>query len=108
MVAFAILAPERQFFFFPLPIPINARTLVFVIIAMNIVSALQDGGTSVATHFGGMAVGYAYMQLAPRFISWRRAQWLENERHPPSSDAHDKIGEAVDNIFRFDDKRRGR
>ncbi|HOT50527.1 MAG TPA: rhomboid family intramembrane serine protease [Candidatus Hydrogenedentes bacterium] len=108
MVAFAVLSPERQFFFFPLPIPINARTLVYIIIAMNVVSALQDGGTSVATHFGGMAVGYAYMQLAPRFISWRRSQWLERGRPRNTADPLDKIGEAVDNIFRFDDKRKGR
>jgi membrane associated rhomboid family serine protease len=108
MVAFGVLAPERQFLFFPLPIPINARTFVIAIIAMNVVSALQDGGTSVATHFGGMAVGYAYMQWAPRFIAWRRTQWLEREQRPQPREPQDKVGEAVDNIFRFDDKRRGR
>lgn len=106
MMAFVVLAPERQFFFFPLPIPINARTLVMMIIAMNIISALQDGGTSVATHFGGMAVGYAYMQVAPRFIAWRRAQWISRGRRSRSNNPSDRIGEAVDNIFRFDDKRR--
>lgn len=102
MVAFAMVDPNRQFFLFPLPFPINARALVLIVVVLNIFSGMGASGVSVATHFGGMAVGYAYMKAVPRLRLWRR-------RRPATGAAKraepvDKVGEAVDNIFKFKDK----
>ena len=65
LVAFALINPDREFFMFPIPMPINARALVLIVIAMNVLLAFQPGNTSVATHFGGMAVGFLYMKAIP-------------------------------------------
>jgi hypothetical protein len=118
MVAYAMLNPDRQFFLFPLPIPITARALVIILIAMNLISAAQGGNTSVATHLGGMAVGFAYMRLIPVFRRWQRARWQAHEPRPnhwrsrgwpfkaaAKKDPLDATGEAVDNIFKFEDRK---
>lgn len=106
LVAFAMISPDRQFFLFPLPVPINARAMVLIILAMNVLSALQGGDTSWETHLGGMLVAFLYMKFLPAFLVWRRKQW----RRPPGKGAseEDDIGEAVNNIFRFDNRRRDR
>lgn len=97
MVAFAMINPTREFFLFPLPVPINARALVMIVIGMNILTAWQGSATSVATHFGGMAVGFAYMKSIPKWRAWRRDAQSRKTR--------DKIGDAVNNIFKFEDKK---
>jgi membrane associated rhomboid family serine protease len=104
MIAYAMVNPDRQFFLFPLPIPINARALVIIVIALNILTALQGGTTSVATHFGGMIAGYAYMKLMPLFRTWKRNQRRFTRK--PGPDTVDGVGRAVDNIFQFEDKKR--
>jgi len=97
LIAFAIVDPERQFFLFPLPVPINARALVFIVVILNLISALGDSSVSVATHFGGMIVGYIYMKCRPRWGQWQRHRKQEKE-------IKDSVGEAVDNIFKFQDR----
>jgi len=42
---------------------------------MNVLSAVQGGNTSVATHLGGMSVGFVYMKLIPRINKWERMKW---------------------------------
>jgi len=107
MVAFALLQPDRQFYLFPLPMPINARALVLIVVVMNVITALGDSQISVWTHFGGMAAGYAYMKLGPRFGQWRRGlRRHPSKPKPKTGDEKDKIAEMVDNIFDFDDKKR--
>ncbi len=109
LIAFAYLYPNRQLFLLPLPIPINARAIVLFVVIMNLLSAQAmwardaNGGIAVATHFGGMGVGLAYMALAPRI---RRLSLRRGRTARASRPEHDKVGDAVDNIFRFDDKRR--
>ena len=105
LVAFAMANPDRQFFLFPLAIPINARALVIIVVAMNVLTALQPGGnTSVATHFGGMLVGYLYMKAVPRYRRW------QNARRPGQSTDQDSdaVGRAFNNIFDFDERKRRR
>lgn len=101
LVAFALTDPERQFYLFPLPMPINARALILIIIVMNLVVGLGGSHVSVATHFGGMATGYAYMKLLPAYTRWARERSRPREK---KADPLDKLGEEVDNIFRFKDK----
>ena len=106
VVAYAVLNPEKRFFLFPLPIEVTATTLVLIVLAMNILNAFQGGGnTSVATHLGGMAVGYAYMKLTPQMRSWFRSM-----SKPPAAKKGpmDKLGEEVDNILKFEDWKRKR
>lgn len=102
MVAFAVLNPEREFFMFPLPVPINARALVLIVIAINVLTAFQPGSsTSAATHFGGMIVGAVYMKLLPVMLEWRREGLRQKQARKEG-----RVGEAVDNIFKFEDRKR--
>ncbi len=104
LVAYAMVNPEREFFLFPLPIPINARALVVIVVALNVVMGMNDSGVSVATHFGGMAVGFLYMKAVPLFREWQRRQW--RAKRGGAEGAKDHVGEAVDNIFKFEDRKR--
>jgi membrane associated rhomboid family serine protease len=61
LVAYAFINPEREFILFPLPIPINARGIVILVILLNLFSAIGDNQTSVLTHFAGMGIGYLYI-----------------------------------------------
>ena len=105
LVAFAMTYPERQIFLFPLPVPINARALIIIAVIMNLVYVLRPDGISVATHFGGMIVAFAYMKLVPKVRTWRESRRGHGPAPAPDRDA---VGEAVDNIFRFRDEKRRR
>jgi membrane associated rhomboid family serine protease len=107
LVAFAMIEPDRRIFMFPIPIPITSKTLVMIIIAMNLMTAAGGGSaTSVATHFGGMSVGYLYMKWRPRFMrmQWRRQQGRPEKPTQPTD--NETIAKAVDNIFEFKNKNR--
>ena len=103
LVAFAVINPEREFFLFPIPMPINARALVLIVIAMNVLLAFQPGNTSVATHFGGMAVGFLYMKAIPFLLDLQRRQIAKERR---AKGGREDLGDAVDNIFKFEDKKK--
>jgi membrane associated rhomboid family serine protease len=107
LVAFAMVNPDREFFLFPLPMPINARAMVVFVLVLNALSALgiQGGRESFMTHLGGMGVGFLYMKLIPWF---NRLEWAPRKKRFKGRkvDEIDRVGEAVDNIFEFDDKRR--
>jgi len=105
LVAFAVVNPDRELMLFPIPIRLTARALVLVVIALNIMSTLGEGGTSVATHFGGLAVGYGYMKLIPWWRTFRRRQ---RRKVQSSEDPMDAIGQAVDNIFSYEKEKRRR
>jgi len=105
LVAFAVVNPDRELMLFPIPIRLTARALVLIVIALNIMSAVGGGGTSVATHFGGLAVGYAYMKAIPWWRSVRRSQ---GKARKSSKDPMDVVGEAVDNIFSYEKEKRRR
>lgn len=103
LVAFATLYPNREMYLFPIPIRLTARAVVIIFIVLNLMSAVTAGnGISWATHFGGMAVGFLYIKFVPKMRAWfeRRQRGAE----PPE----DKLGEAVDNIFRFDEEKKKR
>jgi membrane associated rhomboid family serine protease len=105
LVAFAMIEPDRQFFLFPIPAPITARFLVFIVVVMNIITGLSDSPVSVTTHFGGMAAGFLYMRLLPRINAWQRER-RRTASGGTEKPGKDKIGEAVDNIFKFEKKDR--
>jgi membrane associated rhomboid family serine protease len=99
LAAFAVINPERQLFFFPIPFPINARALVIIVIILNVLLPASDE-VSVGTHLGGLAAGYAYMKIRPAIMA------MELRAKAPKSKPRDPVGEAVDNIFRFEDKKK--
>ena len=99
-IAFAMINPERQIYLFPIPIPLTARGMVFFLIAMNLLSAVGNSPLSVATHFGGMAVGYVYMKYRPVLFAWQL------RRRRPTKKNADEMRDAVDNIFKLHDRDR--
>ncbi len=111
IVAFAINDPDRQLFLLPLPFPITARALVLVLVLLNVMQA--GGPVSVTTHLGGMAAGFAYMKLRPMTLRWswqRRGRRVKREKSKVNPDApagtgdEKKLADAIDNIFKFQDK----
>lgn len=112
VVAFTLHNPDREFYLFPLPIPINARGLLILIIVFNLMAGLTSSGVSVSTHFGGMIAGYAYMKAIPalrRFQAGRRIAKPPKDRSGDDDDGgSDPVGKAVDNLFRLDEERRRR
>lgn len=127
LLVFALIDPEGELQFLFLPFRINRRALIFFVIVLNLlqgIGAMGGGaGVSIATHFGGMAAGYAYFKLRHRipvirFGGTRSGSGVSRARKPtrrpgsgasqePGNDEFDRLGKEVDNIFRFDDKRRG-
>ncbi|MFA6245139.1 MAG: rhomboid family intramembrane serine protease [Candidatus Hydrogenedentales bacterium] len=105
LVAFAVAYPDREVFLFPLPFPINARALVIFFIVMNLISAVQDSHLAWMTHFGGLGAGYAYMKVVP-VLRARLQAWQGKASKP--KDGLDSVGDAVDNIFKFEDEKRRR
>lgn len=106
LMAFALVEPDRQFYLFPLPMPITARALVLIVVVMNIITGLgRNNEVSVETHFGGLLAGYVYIRMAPWINSWQRNRHSRKTR-PQSDSPNDKLGEAVDNIFKFEDRHR--
>lgn len=102
LVAFAMIDPQRQFFLFPLPVPITAIWLVILVVFFNLIAMRAgDSNVSVATHFGGMAAGFCLMKAIPLYHRWRR-EHAGTQRNIPS-DTQNKIGETIDNIFKFKD-----
>ena len=102
VIAFAIIDPNRQIYLIPFPFPITARAMVIIFIVMDLLTvAMGNRGTSVATHLGGMAVSFVYMKYRPVFQQWS----LKRRRRPSKQDRED-LGDAVDNIFKFQDKER--
>ncbi len=110
IVAFAIIDPDRQLFMLPLPFPITARALIIVIVLLNLLST--GGQVSVATHFGGMIAGFAYMKLRPVALRWtwerrgRHARKAQAKAAPkaPGTPEEKKMADAINNIFQFQDK----
>lgn len=105
LVAFAVAYPDREVFLIPFPFPINARALVIFFIVMNLMSALQNSSQAWMTHFGGLAAGFAYMKLTPLLRRWMQ-KWQGTTKKP--KDEFGSLGDAVDNIFKFEDEKRRR
>lgn len=110
VVAFVLIDLDRQYFLFPFPVPITGRALLLILVLINVLYALMDTSVSVATHFGGMGFGYAYMRLKPLYSAWRRERRVRARPKasprpaPASNEEPDELGKMVDNILKFKDK----
>jgi Rhomboid family len=64
-VAFALLWPDAELLVFPLPMPVKARTLILVLVGLDIVLSQvtpRDGVAHLA-HVGGAGFGYLFFRL---------------------------------------------
>ena len=104
LAAYAVAYPKRPIYLFPLPIPVYAWALAVFYFIASLTLDMNSPGTAWAAHAGGMATGFAYMKAVPGIRAWfeKRAQ-VRQERKD-----NDPVGEAVDNIFKFDDEKRRR
>jgi membrane associated rhomboid family serine protease len=77
-LAFAHFFPQAELVIFPIPVPIKARTLIMVIIAIDVVGmALGSDNIAHTAHLGGMAFGWLF------FASQRWLSGDESPRLPP-------------------------
>jgi membrane associated rhomboid family serine protease len=106
LVAYAMIDPQRQFYMFPLPVPITTVWLVILVVLFNLVTLRAEvTNVSVATHFGGMLAGYCLMKAIPLYHRWRyqggRIRLYDPENNTRTSDfVAERLREAVDKIFR--------
>jgi membrane associated rhomboid family serine protease len=68
LLAYAVIAPDRELFVFPIPLPLKARTLVTVVALFDLAGMLflRDAfGRAVAyeAHLGGLAFGWLFFRL---------------------------------------------
>lgn len=64
-VAFARFNPDAELVLFPIPVPIKARTLVWLFVGLAIVGALVGRGDGIAhiAHLGGLVFGLLYFGI---------------------------------------------
>lgn len=64
-LAFAIYWPDAELIVFPLPIPIRARTLVALLVGLDVFFYFLTPGDGVAhlAHVGGVLFGYVYFRV---------------------------------------------
>jgi membrane associated rhomboid family serine protease len=64
-LAFAMYWPDAELIVFPLPIPIRARTLVALLVGVDVLFAFLTPGDGIAhlAHVGGVLFGYAYFRV---------------------------------------------
>ena len=76
LVAFAVLYPNRTLLLFFI-IPVRARTIIYILIFINIIQALdlQASGIAAFAHLGGMLAGYLYIKNY--FKSRRRSNIID-------------------------------
>ena len=106
LAACAVAYPKREVYLFPLPFPLYMWALAALFFVLSLTSDRSAAGTAWAAHAGGMAFGFAYMKLAPTVRAWfdRPAA----PKGPADTPPKDAIGDAVDNIFKFDEERKRR
>jgi membrane associated rhomboid family serine protease len=64
LIACAILFPDREVMFFPIPIRLKMRTVVTVMVVFTFLGTLGLGDDKVShlCHLGGLVVGYFYLR----------------------------------------------
>jgi membrane associated rhomboid family serine protease len=64
-LAFAMYWPDAEMIVFPLPVPIRARTLVGLLVGMDVFFSFLTPGDGIAhvAHVGGVLFGYLYFRM---------------------------------------------
>jgi membrane associated rhomboid family serine protease len=82
MLAFGMLFPDREIFFFPLPVAIKAKYFVGIMAAVNLLMIPAASGVSYIAHVAGFLVGFLYFKTAYNWgsidlLGTARAQYRE-------------------------------
>jgi membrane associated rhomboid family serine protease len=64
-LAFAMFWPDAELIVFPIPVPLRARTLVTILVGVDVFFALWPGQSDIAhlAHLGGVLFGYLWFRL---------------------------------------------
>ncbi|MBA3894362.1 MAG: rhomboid family intramembrane serine protease [Gemmatimonadales bacterium] len=64
-LAFAIYWPDAELIVFPIPMPIRAKTLVTLLVGLDVLFYFLTPGDGIAhlAHVGGVAVGYLFFRM---------------------------------------------
>jgi membrane associated rhomboid family serine protease len=64
-LAFAMFWPDAELIVFPIPIPVRARTLVMILVGLDVLFYFITPGDGVAhlAHVGGVAFGYLFFRV---------------------------------------------
>ena len=64
-LAFAMFWPDAELIVFPIPMPIRARTLVMLLVGLDVLLYFLTPGDGIAhlAHVGGVAFGYLYFRM---------------------------------------------
>jgi membrane associated rhomboid family serine protease len=64
-LAFAIYWPDAELVIFPIPVPIRARTLVALLVGLDVFFSFLTPGDGIAhlAHVGGVLFGYLYFRM---------------------------------------------
>ena len=109
LAACAVVYPKREVYLFPIPFPLHMWALAALFFILSLTSDRTAGSTAWAAHAGGMIFGFAYMKFMPAIRTWfERAPSSSKPAGAKERPENDPVGEAVDNIFRFDDEKRRR
>lgn len=108
VAAYAVAYPRREIYLFPFPFPIYAWAVALLFFVLSLTADRRSPGTAWAAHAGGMICGFVYMRFAPAVRAWVERAMRTDKAGRPTDDAHDPIGEAVDNIFKFDEEKKRR
>jgi membrane associated rhomboid family serine protease len=83
LLAFAMLFPNRQIYFYFL-IPIKAKYFVAIMVVITFFSTLAPGTSHIShlTHLGGLAIGYLYLSRF-KFFAYVRRQTRSANWHWP-------------------------
>jgi membrane associated rhomboid family serine protease len=75
-LAFAIYWPDAELIIFPIPMPIRAKTLVMLLVGLDVLFYFLTPGDGIAhlAHVGGVAFGYLY---------FRTQGFSRRSPHPP-------------------------
>ena len=79
MVALALLFPNSTVLFGFL-LPVKARTLIYILLGIQVVSGIQSGAASLSVTLGGMLMGYLLVTG-----NWRPMRWWKRLRPKPKS-----------------------
>ena len=120
-LAFAMYWPDAEMIVFPLPVPIRARTLVGLLVGMDVFFSFLTPGDGIAhvAHVGGVLFGYLYFRMQglsrrssqppPRAVErvvMVQSGAAEPERHTPVTPARprrrvdaDPVAAEVDRVL---------
>jgi len=115
LVAFAILYPNRMLLLFFI-IPVRARTVIYLLIFINIIYGLDFKASGVAAfaHLGGMLAGYLYIKhyfksrrtaniinvnFAGKPALFHRLKTLFRKRRRPTTTSRAEIDDTIDRII---------